>query len=126
MSNALQNILLEEMENLDGIMIVTTNMIVNLDSAFERRFIYKIQFNKPGKDVKARIWKSMAEELTEDECVELADMFDISGGEIENITRKATMEYVLTGEKPNVEMLKNFAKEEKLKTSTRPAIGFNK
>ena len=55
-----------------------------------------------------------------------ADMFDISGGEIENITRKATMEYVLTGEKPNVEMLKNFAKEEKLKTSTRPAIGFNK
>lgn len=126
MSNALQNILLEEMENLDGIMIVTTNMIVNLDSAFERRFIYKIQFNKPGKDVKARIWKSMAEELTEDECVELADMFDISGGEIENITRKATMEYILTGEKPNVEMLKNFAKEEKLKTSTRPTIGFNK
>lgn len=34
MMNALQNILLEEMETIQGIMIVTTNLITNLDKAF--------------------------------------------------------------------------------------------
>jgi len=125
MSNALQNILLEEMENLEGIMIVTTNLITNLDKAFERRFIFKIKFDKPGKDVKAHIWKSMIEELDDDDSMELAEMFDISGGEIENIARKATMEYVLTGKDPDINMIKRFAKEEKIKTNTKPVIGFN-
>lgn len=126
MNNSLQNILLEEMENLNGIMIVTTNLTTNLDSAFERRFIYKIQFDKPGKEVKARIWKSMIDELNDYDSNLLAEMFDVSGGEIENIARKATMEYVLTGIKPDFEMLKSFAAEEKLKTTSRPIIGFQR
>ena len=125
MANSLQNILLEEMENLEGIMIVTTNLTTNLDSAFERRFIFKIRFEKPCKDVKARIWKSMIEELNDNDSMELAEMFDISGGEIENIARKAIMEYAITGNEPNLEMIKDFAKEEKLKTNTRPIIGFS-
>ena len=125
MSNALQNILLEEMENLEGIMIVTTNLTDNLDAAFERRFIFKIQFEKPGKEVKAQIWKSMIDTLNDDESLELAEMFDVSGGEIENIARKATMEFVITGTEPDLKMIKNFAKEEKLKNNTRPVIGFN-
>lgn len=124
MSNALQNILLEEMENLEGIMIVTTNLTNNLDSAFERRFIFKIQFDKPNKEVKARIWKSMIEDLNEEESAELAEMFDISGGEIENIARKTIIEYVISGKDPDLDMVKGFAKEEKLMTNTRPIVGF--
>lgn len=34
--NAIQNILLQEMENLEGIMNATTNLTQNLDKAFER------------------------------------------------------------------------------------------
>lgn len=124
MSNALQNILLEEMENLEGVMIVTTNMTVNLDSAFERRFIFKIQFDKPSKEVKARIWKSMVEELDDNDSMALAEMYDISGGEIENIARKTVMEYAITGQTPDITMIKNFAKEEKLNANSRPVIGF--
>ena len=78
MANALQNILLEEMENLEGIMIVTTNMTMNLDKAFERRFIFKIQFDKPSREVKARIWQSMIEELDDSASQELAETYDIS------------------------------------------------
>ena len=37
MENAMQNIILQEMENLEGIMIATTNLTGNLDTAFERR-----------------------------------------------------------------------------------------
>ena len=117
--------LLEEMENLEGIMIVTTNLITNLDSAFERRFIFKIQFDKPSKNVKAMIWKSLIEELDEEDSMKLAEAYDISGGEIENIARKTIMEYALTGLEPDLNMVKNFAKEEKLKTNARPVVGFN-
>ena len=44
MENSIQNIILQEMETLDGIMIATTNLQQNLDKAFERRFLYKINF----------------------------------------------------------------------------------
>lgn len=76
--------------------------------------------------MKARIWKSMIDELNDYDSNLLAEMFDISGGEIENIARKATMEYVLTGIKPDFEILKSFAAEEKLKTTSRPIIGFQR
>lgn len=125
MANSLQNILLEEMENLEGIMIVTTNLTSNLDSAFERRFIFKILFEKPCKAVKAQIWQSLIEELNEEDSLELAASYDISGGEIENIARKTIMEYALTGQEPNLNMIKGFAKEEKLNTNMRPVVGFS-
>jgi SpoVK/Ycf46/Vps4 family AAA+-type ATPase len=55
--NAIQNIILEEMENLDGILIATTNLTENLDKAFERRFLFKIRFDKPTLEAKTNIWK---------------------------------------------------------------------
>ena len=123
MMNALQNIILEEMENLQGIMIVTTNLASNLDKAFERRFIFKIKFEKPGQKVKALIWQSLINTLQDDEANELAKMFDITGGEIENIARKSTMEYILTGKKADMETIKKFVSQEKL-GSGRTTIGF--
>jgi len=42
--NSIQNIILQEMEDLEGILIATTNLSENLDKAFERRFLYKINF----------------------------------------------------------------------------------
>ena len=87
MSNAIQNIILEEMENLEGILIATTNLLTNLDPAFERRFIYKVEFKLPEKDSRAKIWKSMLPSLTENDAESLADKFSFSGGNIENIAR---------------------------------------
>jgi SpoVK/Ycf46/Vps4 family AAA+-type ATPase len=45
--NAMQNIILEEMEKLEGILIATTNLTQNMDKAFERRFLFKVEFEKP-------------------------------------------------------------------------------
>lgn len=126
MSNALQNILLEEMEYLDGIMIVTTNLTTNLDSAFERRFIFKIQFDKPNKNVKAHIWESMIGGLDAKDSMTLAELYDISGGEIENIARKTIMEYAITGQKPDLQMINKFAREEKLAFKSRTVVGFGR
>ena len=122
--NALQNILLEELETLDGILIATTNMCDNFDTAFERRFLFKVQFGQPNTAAKKAIWKSKLSWLTEDDCDRLAAKYDLSGGEIDNIVRKSMMEEVLSGNRPDVEMLEAWCRGEKLTRKGGNAIGF--
>jgi AAA+ superfamily predicted ATPase len=93
--NSIQNILLEELENFDGILIATTNMIKNLDNAFDRRFLFKICFEKPDIQSKTEIWKLKLPELSEAECIRLAKTFDFSGGQIDNIIRKYQIEGII-------------------------------
>jgi SpoVK/Ycf46/Vps4 family AAA+-type ATPase len=97
--NAMQNILLQEIENLNGgILIATTNMAGNLDTAFERRFLYKITFQnqKPDLEAKAAIWKSLLPQADRD-APALAGRFDFSGGQIENVARKALAASLIRG-----------------------------
>ncbi len=54
--NAIQNILLEELENFNGILFATSNLVDNIDVAFERRFLFKIKFEKPRNENAAKIW----------------------------------------------------------------------
>ena len=125
MENAIQNIILQEMETLDGILIATTNLTSNLDSAFERRFIYKVKFATPSLEAKQAIWLSMIPSLSEEDAATLASAYNFSGGQIENIARKQTVEYILSGEEPSVATIRRFCDAECLSTvSTRRAIGF--
>ena len=125
MNNAIQNIILEEMESIDGILIATTNLLTNLDPAFERRFIFKVEFKLPEKDSRAKIWKSMIPSLSEEDAVSLAERFTFSGGNIENIARKSTVEYVLSGNHPTLSSLETYCEEEILKRKEkRNKIGF--
>ena len=125
MSNAIQNIILEEMESIDGILIATTNLLSNLDPAFERRFIFKVEFHLPERDSRARIWQSMIPNLSEADAATLAGKYNFSGGNIENIARKSTVEYVLSGNEPTLSSLETYCEEEILnRRNTRNKIGF--
>ena len=125
MNNAIQNLILEEMENIEGILIATTNLLSNLDPAFERRFIFKVEFKLPEKDSRAKIWKSMIPNLSEEDAAMLADKYSFSGGNIENIARKSTVEYVLSGIEPSLSSLEGYCQEEILnRKETRNKIGF--
>ena len=125
MENAIQNIILQEMETLDGILIATTNLTSNLDSAFERRFIYKVKFAAPSLEAKQAIWLSMIPSLSEEDAATLASAYNFSGGQIENIARKQTVEYILSGEEPSVATIRRFCDAECLSNvSPRRAIGF--
>jgi SpoVK/Ycf46/Vps4 family AAA+-type ATPase len=108
----MQNIILQEMEDLDGILIATTNLTCNFDSAFERRFLYKIEFHKPDVDAKSRIWRSMLTDLSEDEARQLAKLFDFSGGQIENIARKRAVDYILSGKLATLDDLESYCRAE--------------
>ena len=122
--NAIQNIILEEMEKLDGILIATTNLIDNLDGAFERRFLFKIKFGQPTVEAKQSIWKSKLEWLPDEDCRTLATKFDFSGGEIDNIVRKITMSEVLDGSRPDLAGIEELCRNEKIGGSKSEGIGF--
>jgi hypothetical protein len=124
MENAMQNIILQEMEDLDGILIATTNLTSNLDNAFERRFLYKVEFHKPDTDVKTQIWCSMLKDLSTDDARHLATRFDFSGGQIENIARKRAVDYILSGKEATLDEIEDYCRAELLSGKERRSIGF--
>ena len=97
MENSVQNIILQAMETLDGILIATTNLAQNMDTAFERRFLYKINFTKPNMNARKSIWQSMMPTLSESDLETLASHYDFSGGQIENIARHYAIDNILHG-----------------------------
>jgi hypothetical protein len=122
--NTIQNIILQEMENLNGIMIATTNLTVNLDKAFERRFLFKIAFTRPDTLTRQQILLDKLPVLQPAEAAQIASRFDLSGGNIENVARKTEMYKVLHGKYPEFEQLTAFCGEEGMVDPQRRAIGF--
>ena len=118
MMNAIQNICLEAIENLDGILIATTNLAANFcDDAFARRFLFKVEFEKPQAETRAKIWQAMLKDISEEDALTLAIRYDFSGGNIENIARKAAVGYVLSGEKATLAELMKYCDEETLSSA---------
>ena len=125
MENSLQNIILQEMETLDGIMIATTNLQQNLDSAFERRFLYKIKFEKPTEEARVHIWQEMIPDLSDMDVQILASKYDFSGGQIENIARHYMIDSILHDKRDDaLSMLISHCDHERIDEKTSRKIGF--
>lgn len=123
MENSIQNIILQEMEDMEGILIATTNLTKNLDKAFERRFIYKVEFSKPNLKTRKEIWHSMFPDLKENELDLIAQKYQFSGGQIENITRKKAINYILNGKEIKFEQLCAYCEDEQI-IDSRVRVGY--
>ena len=129
MNNAITDIILNEMENLDGILIATTNLVGNMsdssDSAMERRFLFKIEFKAPDEAVREKIWKSKLPHLSDDDAGSLAREYKLSGGNIDNVARKSVVDYVLSGSQNGIETLRKYCGDESFnKQNEGRRIGF--
>lgn len=125
-SNAIQSVLLNEMEQfpLEGILIATTNLPKNLDKAFERRFLQKIYFEKPDSLTRSFIWKDNLPLLEENDVKYLSDKFPFSGGQISNIVKKTQIEIIM-GRNPDLKTIEEFCVEETLdKPVEKRRIGY--
>lgn len=123
--NAIQNVILEEMEKFDGILFATTNLVENMDAAFERRFLFKVKFEQPSAENSAKIWQEKLPILSKNESQILTDKFKFSGGEIENIARKCAMQEILHGEILNFKDIEDLCQNEKWSEKTNgKKIGF--
>ena len=127
MENSLQNIILQEMEKIDGILIATTNLVQNFDKAFERRFLYKVKFNAPSIQTRRHIWLSIMPEISEESASWLASHYNLSGGQIENVARRYAINTILYGQ-PAEELptLCKCSENESKETYGTSQIGFSK
>ncbi|MDH4944524.1 ATP-binding protein [Sulfurimonas sp. C5] len=112
MHNQMQNIFLEQIENFRGMLIATTNLLENIDSAFSRRFNYKIEFKKPDYEQRVQLWKKMLpkdapyeEGFNKEELAE----YSLTGGQI-NLIIKNTAYKVAVKEDP-IFLMKDFKDE---------------
>lgn len=125
MENAIQNIILQEMEQLEGIMICTTNLTTCLDKAFDRRFLFKLEIEKPTNEVRKQIWQSMLAGLNDEQATELANRFDFSGGQIQNISRKQVINAIFYGnDNLDYEQIKIDCQNESISRNNGRKIGF--
>jgi SpoVK/Ycf46/Vps4 family AAA+-type ATPase len=95
-----------------------------MDRAFERRFLYKIEFEKPGLAARASIWRTMLEEIDAAGAEDLAARFELSGGQIENVVRRYTVNAVLSGRSPGPDDLAALCREELEGNGAERRIGF--
>jgi len=94
MHNQMQNIFLEQIENFEGILIATTNLLETIDVAFSRRFDYKIEFAKPDYKQRLILWQNMLPQnadYEEDFSIENLAKAALTGGQIKVIIKNTAL-----------------------------------
>ena len=98
--------LLQQIEEYDGVCILATNLIGNIDEAFMRRITYVVHFPFPDRRMREDIYRHMmppAAPLAEDiDWGFLAEKFELSGGHIKNIVLSAA--FMAAGENSPIGM----------------------
>lgn len=118
--NRIQNVLLQELEDFEGILIATTNMQYNIDPAFERRFLFKVHLDRPDETVRRSIWKNALPKLTDYEALHLATEYNLSGAEIDNVARKVEIYEAIHGQPPLMSTIINFCESETIACTATP------
>jgi len=94
MHNQMQNIFLEQIENFNGILIATTNLLENIDPAFSRRFDYKIEFKKPDFSQRLLLFRNYLPEnavYEENFSIEELAKYPLTGGQIKVIIKNTAL-----------------------------------
>ncbi len=112
MHNQMQNIFLEQIERFEGVLIATTNFLQSLDSAFSRRFDFKIEFKKPNFNERLIIWqKIMPENANFEENFSFNELakFELSGAQITLVLKNTALKVAVRDD--DVFTLKDFVDE---------------
>ena len=104
--------LLSRIEAHPGVVVLTTNLLANIDEAFQRRIHVMVEFPEPGPGERARLWRSvLPRELPVARTVDLdalAQRYALSGAQIRDASldaaylaaadgRVVTQEYLVSG-----------------------------
>ncbi|XHS77615.1 ATP-binding protein [Burkholderiaceae bacterium UC74_6] len=94
--------LLQRMEAFSGILVLTTNLQINIDAAFLRRLQFIVEFSFPDEAQRERIWSvSLPPQAPRDPDLDfrtLAQRYAVAGGSIRNIALSAAMLAASRGE----------------------------
>ena len=109
MHNQMQNIFLEQIEKFSGVIIATTNFLESLDTAFSRRFEYKIEFKKPDYKDRLQIWqRALPKNASFDAefSVESLANYELSGAQIIMVVKNTALKAAIS--KDGIFLMKDF------------------
>ncbi len=97
-ANSDTSFLLQKLEDYDGFVILSTNLLQNIDDAFRRRMTYMINIIKPDEQLRHKMWKGfITEELPHEELdFNFLATFDLVGSDIKAIMMSAA--YMAAGD----------------------------
>ncbi|EEU7014337.1 ATP-binding protein [Campylobacter jejuni] len=99
MHNQMQNIFLEQIERFSGVIIATTNFLESLDSAFSRRFDYKIEFKKPDFKDRLKIWEKFLPKkalFEKDFDINILSNYELSGAQILMVVKNTALKLAVS------------------------------
>ena len=125
MNNSMQNILLEQLEDFDGIFVATTNLPQNIDGAFSRRFLYKIKVEIPDVSSRQKLLALYFPNYSTAVHQKWANQFEFTGAMLQNISKKIFIKSCLK-QSVTLETVEGLLKQEfiSLKNHT-PIKGFS-
>ena len=95
MNNTMQNIVLQELEDFEGIFIATTNLIQNIDKAFDRRLLYKLHFEEPNSSTTENILTNFFPYIEKNILKNISETYELTGGQIQNLKKKWIVDSIL-------------------------------
>lgn len=117
--------LLQKLEDYEGIAILATNYVNNIDDAFKRRIKFMVNFSFPTPEVRLELWHTiLPKQVPFEEEIDFeyyAEHFELSGSSIKEVLTNASFIAASQGEKLAnrhiIEAIKlNFAKYGKVLT----------
>jgi AAA+ superfamily predicted ATPase len=126
MMNSMQNILLQNLEDFNGIFIATTNLVDNIDGAFDRRLVYKHKFDLPDTQTKIKILADQFPEINLENITKFGKEYNLTGGQIQNIKKKLSTDYILFDKDINaLDNIEQYIKDEVyFREEQKQKIGF--
>ncbi|AOY81058.2 ATP-binding protein [Moorena producens JHB] len=106
--------LLQRMEAYQGLAILTTNFQSALDSAFERRIRFVVEFPIPGPEIRTQIWQRIFPTMTPTQNLNYQKLgqLKVAGGNIRNIALNAAFFAAAADEAVNMELIYEATKRE--------------
>jgi len=96
-------LLLYHMEHFNGVIILCTNMVKDLDPAFFRRLKFVVEFGVPDATERLKLWKMLIPTQcpvsTDVDLQRLANQFEFTGGVIKNVIVRAASRAALRVDK---------------------------
>lgn len=119
-ANVETSYLLQKIESYEGITIVTTNLLGNIDEAFIRRFAFVVHFPLPTAEYRRSLWRQVFPEgvpLSKTLDLDyLGNHFELSGASIKNIALNAAFLAASAGREVTMRDLLNATMSELTKT----------
>ena len=127
---SLSNLLLSKLERHDGVVLLATNRVKELDSALSRRIQYKIPFVYPAIGERMKIWQNFlsTDIPTSDDInpLTLAQEFTLSGAEIKNVILRCAFDCAFHDTELTQQKLYREAKKEEQEHGCIPQMPRNR